>query len=148
MEIKIEDYLSREEIKKILEDQIRGAVKDKFTDEKEFERILFNLSYEFVYQEIDKATGKNSRQLILEKTESILNNIKNYSVFRDGSYGSPKSLASKIVEGAVSNNTELIKQKVKECILSRDFSKEVWDQFISSQESFLSAIYEVRDQIK
>lgn len=148
MEIKIEDYLSREEIKEILEDQIRESIKDKFTNEKEFERILFNLSYEFVYQEIDKATGKNSRELILKKTESILNNIKNYSVFRDGSYGSPKSLAYKILEGAVANNTELIKQKVRECILSKDFSKEVWDQFISSQESFLSAIYEVRDQIK
>ncbi len=142
MEIEIEKYLSEAEIKNIVSDQIRYEVSEFFKTEKNAQRLLSNLSYEIVFNEIDKVIP-NSRELVISKTKTVLNDIKNYQVFRDASYGSDKSLGYKIMEESVKYNKDLINEKVKETITSKDYSKEIWDRYEAMAESFMSNFYEI-----
>jgi hypothetical protein len=140
--INISDYLSREEIKSIVEDQVRSSVKNLLENEKNAERILMNLSYKFVFDEIDKVIP-DSRGLIVNKTKEVINKIESYDVFRDPSYGGKKSLAYEFMEQAVKDNVGLLNDKVKETITSKDYSEEIWRKFEDLSDSFCSNIYEI-----
>lgn len=143
-EIKIDvaDYLSQEDIKELCKEQVRYEIQKLFKNEIEAQRLLANLSYEIVFKEVDKVI-ENSRELVINKTQEIINNPSTYSVFRDGFYGGKKSLAYDIMEKAVKDNTLLINEKVKETILNKDYSKEVWDKFEQLADAFTSNIYEI-----
>ena len=45
MNINFKDYLSEEEIKEIIIDELRKKAREHFCNEKEFTRILTNISY-------------------------------------------------------------------------------------------------------
>ena len=144
MELKINlaDYLSQDEIKEAVREQIKCEVSNLFRNEENAKRLLSNLSYEIVFNEIDKVIP-NSRNLVIQKTESILNDIKSYQVFRDASYGGKKSIAYELMENSVKNNVELLNEKVKETIINKDYSKEIWDKFENLADSFMSNIYTI-----
>lgn len=142
-EINVEDYLSQDEIKQIVIDQVKSEVRELFKTEENAKRILSNLSYELVFNEIDKVIP-NSRQLIIEKTTSILNNIQSYSVFRNRDYGKA-SLAYELMEQAVRENKDLLNHKVKETITDKDYSQEIWSKFEELGETFMSNIYAISE---
>lgn len=142
MEIQIEKYLSEDEIKQIVTEQLRNEVSAFFKSESNAQRLLSNLSYEIVFAEIDKVIP-NSQQLVTDKTMEVLNDIKSFSVFRDASYGGSKSMAYNIMENAVKNNVDLINEKVKETILNKDYSEKIWDTFEQLADNFISNIYEI-----
>ena len=140
--IDVSDYLNESEIKELVKEQLRYEVSKFFKDESNAQRLLSNLSYQIVFDEVDKIIP-NSRELVISKTNEVLNDIKSFSVFRDGSYGGSKSLAYQILEESVRNNRSLINDKVKEVITNRDYSKEIWDKFEELGETFISNIYEI-----
>jgi hypothetical protein len=142
MNIKIEKYLSEEEIKDIVSDEIRTQIRKLFDTEKNAQRLLSNLSYQIVFDEVDK-TIPNCLEVIANNTKKIIGESSSYNVFRDSSYGSPKSLAYQIMEQAVSENKELINTKVKDTIVNTDYSKEIWDKFEELGENFISNIYDI-----
>lgn len=139
MEIKIENYLSESEIKQIVIDEVRLSIREHFVNETNAKRLLSNLSYEIVYDEVDKIVP-NSRQLVYDTVVSVIKDIKNYSVFRDAAYGGKKSLAYEIMEQAVRDNKDMINAKVKETIINKDYSKEIWEKFEELAETFISNI--------
>lgn len=142
LKINIHDYLSDAEIKRIVEDELRERIREMFKNESESQRLLSNLSYYIVYDEIDKIIP-NSRDLVQEKTMVILKDIKSYQVFRDRSYGSKASLAYEIMENSVRDNKDLINEKVKETIINSDYNKEIWDKFEELGENFIDNIYSI-----
>ena len=143
MEIKIESYLSHDEIKEIVVDELRNNIRNIFVDEKNTERILSNLSYKIVYDEIDK-TFPESREFIKDKTLQVIRGLKNYSVFRyRWNDGSPESLGAKYIDEAVKENKDLIVDKVKETIENHDYSSKIWDAFEKLADNFMSNIYEI-----
>lgn len=143
IKINIEDYLSEQEIKEIFVDEVRSQAAKFFANESNAQRLLINLSYNLIFEEVDKIIP-NSRQVIIDKTiKEISNRDFNYMVFRDASYGSKCSLAYSYVEEAVKNQKELINQKVKETIENRDYSDEIWSKFEELGENFISNIYAI-----
>lgn len=146
MEIKlnITDYLSREEIKQIIIEEIRQSAAKVFKDEENIKRILSNTAYQIIFDEVEKIVP-NCKGIIEEKTKSIIENFSSYSVFREGSYGTPKSLASSYVEDFVKNNKELVLEKVKDTIVNHDFSPEIWQHFEKLGSNFQDLIYEIAE---
>jgi len=141
--IEIEDYLSAESIRGIIQDELKMAVRRFVSDEKNFYRIFSNLSYHFIYDEIDKVIP-NSRDVIIKKTIDVLSDIKNYSVFRDERYcGNGYSQAMQIMIDSVQKNKDLINEKVKECIINADFTDEIWDEYIRMGENFIDSFYTI-----
>lgn len=141
-EIDIQNYLSESEIKEICQDEIRSQIKSFFNNEENAQRLLSNLSYHIVFNEIDKLIP-DSREMVINKTRQVLTDIKSYTVFRDDTYGGRKSLAYQIMEEAVRNNRDLINEKVKETIINKEYSDEIWSKFEELAESFTSNIYEI-----
>ena len=114
MNINFKDYLSDEEIKKIVIDELRKEARKHFCNEKEFTRILTNISYYELWKKIEEEVP-NSQDIIKEKVKEELNEISSYDVFRrKGEFNNCNSLAYDILEKYVDENKNIIEDKVKD----------------------------------
>ena len=143
VKINVADYVTENEIKEIVQDEIRQTVRNFFSDEKNAQRLLSNLSYQIVFDEVDKIVP-DCRNIIKEKTLEIINKDSfSYNVFRQKSYGSPNSLAYDYIEQTVRECKDMINQKVKDTITNHDYSDEIWRKFEELGETFISNIYSI-----
>jgi hypothetical protein len=143
MEIKITDYLQQHEIKEIVSDELRIQIREHFRNEENARRLLSNLAYQIVSEEVEKIVPNYEKELV-EKVVSLLNDKKsvNYRLFEfDYNTGNAKSLGARIVENTVRENQQLIKDKVVDIIQNADYSEEALIKFESLAEEFTSNIY-------
>ena len=144
MEINVEDYLDHKAIQEIVEDELRGQVRKHFTNEENAKRLLTNLSYHIVKEEVNKIVP-NFEQELIEKVASLIRDKKSvsFNLFDFDTYGSgrSKSLGAKIVEQTVEENRQLIKDKVVEAIQERDYSEEALIKLENLSEEFAGNIY-------
>lgn len=118
--INIEDYLDRDEIKDIIKNQIRYIV------ERDAERLLTNSAYYVVFKAVDEALDNNAKELIKQKAIEVINNLSEFSVFRKrDTWDRENSIAYDILQEAVKENSNLIKQKVREAIENRDYERDI-----------------------
>ena len=145
MEIKIENYLNHEEIKEVVVNELREQIRTHFKNEDNANRLLINLSYAIVKEEVDKIVP-NHQEVLVKKVAEIINKDSStaFCVFDFDTYGSgrSKSLGAKIVEETIAENKQLIKDKVIESITNKDYSEEAWNKFETLAESFTSNIYD------
>ena len=114
MNINFKDYLSEKEIKEIIIDELRKETRKHFCNEKEFTRILTNISYYELWKKIEEEVP-NSQDIIKEKVKENLNEISSYDVFRrKGEFNNYNSLAYDILEKYVEENKNIIEDKVKD----------------------------------
>lgn len=126
MEIKvnIKNYLSEEEIKEICKDTMREIIKEQFRSEADVDRVISNLSYEFLFKQISESIGKDATTLIKSKVKKLLQNdsaIK-YELFRRAdSWDRQESVGYTILKQAIKDNSDLINQRVKDIIDTYNF---------------------------
>lgn len=142
MEIKIEDYLSDSDIKEICLEEIRNKVREELRYN-QVSDVLSNISYSVVFKMVSEVMELNEdemKQLITDKTISIINDLSSYCVFRrkDDTYTKNDSLAQTYANEAVLNNKELIEKRVKEIMIS--FS----ESLLSNQ--ITDIVYEIVDK--
>jgi hypothetical protein len=143
MEINVENYLNHNEIKEIVQDELRNQVRQLFKNEQEAQRLLSNLSYQIVFNEVDKVVA-NSQDIIVKKTTDLVNDVKSYTVFRYNYLGgSPENNGARILEQAIIDNKHLINEKVKETIINKDYSEKIWETFENLADTFITNIYEI-----
>ena len=144
MKINVEDYLDHKAIQEIVEDELRGQVRKHFTNEENEKRLLTNLSYHIVKEEVNKIVP-NFEQELIEKVASLIRDKSSvsFNLFDFDTYGSgrSKSLGAKIVEQTVEENRQLIKDKVVEAIQERDYSEEALIKLENLSEEFAGNIY-------
>ena len=144
MEIKLRDYFSEEEIKEILEEELRNQISGHFGNERNAKRLLSNIAYQIVFDEADKIVG-DSKQLVIDTTVRIINDIKSYSVFRDDRYGSAPSLGYKLIQDAVRDNRGMIEEQVQKAIMGRDYTEDVWTMFEQMGDNFGELLYKIAE---
>lgn len=144
MEINITDYLDKEEIKEIVSDELRQQIKLHFKNEENAKRLLSNLAYEIVTEEVNKIVPNYEETLIAKVAELINKKDLTYHIFDFDTYGGGKarSLGARILEQTVRENTELIKSKMVEGIQNRDYSEEALIRMENLSDSFAGNIYE------
>ena len=150
MDIKITDYLQQHEIKEIVSDELRVQIREHFRNEENARRLLSNLAYHMVTEEVNKIVPNYEKELV-EKVVSLLNDKKavSYRLFDfDYNTGNAKSLGAKIVENTVRENQQLIKDKVIDTIQNADYSEEALIKFESLAEEFTSNIYEFVEMMR
>jgi hypothetical protein len=151
MEIKIEDYLSVDDIREIISDGLRNQVREHFKSEENANRLLNNLAYHIVKEEVNKIVPDYEQELVkkvvslIKDKSSISFNLFDFDTFNSGR---SKSLAAKIVEQTVQENQQLIKDKVIDSIQNRDYSEDAWNKFESLAEQFTSNMYDFVDLIR
>lgn len=114
--VNIEDYMTKEEIKEIIHQEIRYGVKKSL----EHEYGISNTSYYLVASCVDQLLDKEDKKNILENTKKIISEMTSFSVFKEkDNWRQKDSLAQTYVNEAVESNKDLIKKKVDEIIIER-----------------------------
>lgn len=112
MNINIEDYLSDSEIKEIIKEEFRKAIR-KSIDKNGVSTFIANLGYQNVFEMINEEAPEFEDE-IKTKTKEVIDNLTDYSVFRKKDLVDKEdSLAQKYLEEAVENNKDIIEKKVK-----------------------------------
>lgn len=114
MEINIKDYMSDEEIKAIIEDEIVKETRRTLCNEKEITRILTNISYYELWKKIEEEVP-NCQEIIKEKTKEQMLKISTFDIFRkrDDFLEYKDSLAQQFLNESVKENKNIIDDKVK-----------------------------------
>lgn len=145
MEIKIENYLDNETIREVVIDELRSQIKEHFKNEENAKRLLSNLAYHIVREEIEKIVP-NYEQELVDKVASLIQDkgSVSFNLFDFDKYGSgrSKSLGARIIEQTVEENKQLIKDKVLQAIQERDYSDEALLKLENLSENFSSNIYD------
>lgn len=119
--VNVEDYMTKEEIKEIIHQEIRYGVKKSL----EREYGISNTSYYLVATCVDQLLDEDDKKKIQENAKKIIDDMTTYSVFQTkDNFRNKNSLAQTYLEESVENNKELISQKVKEIIenVSKSYS--------------------------
>ena len=117
--INLEDYMSTETMSEIAEEEFRFALRSKLNANGGVDRILSNISYYAVFDEIDRVVengGDSIREKIREWVFDTINKGRNYGIFRSKTPYQDASTATKIVEELLHQKRDLIRDRVTQCI--------------------------------
>lgn len=144
MEINFKDYLSDNEVKEIVQDELRIQVRKLFSGtEENTQRLLSNLAYAIVRDEVDKIVPNYEQDLVNKVAELIKSKDLSFHVFNyHYSTNAPTSFGSKVIEQTVKENQQLIKDKVVKTIQEADYSEQALMKFESLADDFTSNIYD------
>ena len=111
-EIKVDDYLTEDEIKDIVIYEVRSSVKSR--NEENLTRIIKNASHYWFRDIVSEVMGENFNEKIEEQVKEILSKVSEYTVIRDGSYGGNQSKAYLLIQEYVEKHKSILEDKVKE----------------------------------
>ena len=147
-EIEIDDYLSENEKKELAQDVFKDMCRNYFerkdNPEEELLRIAGNSAYIIAVDYLNELYDRNIEEIIKEKIIEILNDDKkiSYEVFRKSyGYGS-NGKGLELVEKYISENKELVREKVIEAINSFEYSETVAHEVCSQVEEVASKFYD------
>lgn len=124
-EIEIEDYLSQDEIKEIVADELRCIIGRRLSNENEIERILINTAYKTSREEIEKLIPgyKDTLDAEVKRCMNSEETIR-YNVFYK--YGSDNiGLETKYLNESITKHKDIIEEKVVKEIRDHDYKRDV-----------------------
>ena len=132
MQIRVEDYLSKEEITEAIRYRLDDAIR------RDSERILSNTAYGVVFEAVNKALDGKMQETIKAKVVEIINELSDFNVFRKtDAWGNPETVGTKILNEAIEENSQAIKEKVKETVDGYDISSQIELRLKDSLEDIL-----------
>ena len=125
LKIKIEDYLSELEIKEIAKEELKYSFKELFRKEADIERVLSNISHEFVFDLINSQCDCDLEQILKDKIKETLQNedISSYLFRRKDAWDRSESPMIKIIDEEVINSRPLIKEIIEKHIEEYPFNE-------------------------
>lgn len=125
LKIKIEDYLSELEIKEIAKEELKYSFKELFRKEADIERVLSNISHEFVFDLINSQCDCDLEQILKDKIKETLQNkdISFYLFRRKDAWDRSESPMIKIIDEEVINSRPLIKEMIEKHIEKYPFNE-------------------------
>ena len=124
MNIEISDYLSEEEIKEIVRQEFADRLRNHFDSEYNIERIISNTAYKCLGEELDKLVP-NYKEILNKNIKEVFNSKDSISYELFSMKSTPANI---MLENIIKDNKQLIEEKIKETILSYDFSKAIYDK--------------------
>ena len=123
VELNFSDYCSHEQIKEIAEDELRNAFRAQFQKESDVERVITNLSLEYVFALIAEQWDGDFAEALREQVKkSISEDTIKYQVFRRrDAWDRTESPAVKILDEECANSRPLIKAAVEKHIAAYPF---------------------------
>lgn len=123
VEIDIDEYFTPEMIKEIAEDELRKAFRRQFQKESDVERVISNLSSEFVFTLVAEQWDGDFAELLRKKIrDAIEDDTLKYIVFRrKDAWDRTESPAVAILDEECKNARPLIKECVEKHIREYPF---------------------------
>lgn len=147
MEINIKEYLSEEEIKEAILCALRDGVKKMFNDEREVARILSNVSYYTIFNEIDKIVPGCKDKIQENIQKQIEDGDYRYHVFREASFGNAGGEGARIAREYVYSRREEIMAKVQKAIDDYDVKPLVEKMFQRSFNDLADRFQNIADML-
>lgn len=120
IEINIMDYVSEDEIKNTILESIASYARQR--SEAWYTRVLTNVAYREIFDEIDKELeNTTSKEIIKSKIKEIISEDNMYGVFRDKHTFGYNSIGQEILEECIKENRDLINKRVVEKINNHSF---------------------------
>ena len=132
MEIKIEDYLSEEEIKEICKDAMYQKMREDMR-KLNVNDIVANISYAEVAAMVDTYVGEDDfcKREIPRKVREVIDGLSTYTVFQKAdAWGHKNSIAYDIMQEECRNARPLIKAIVEQKIKEYDFPQLARDEIM------------------
>lgn len=124
LKINIQDYFSDEQIKEIAEQELRSAFREQFRKEADVERVITNLSIEYVHALVAEQWGGDFDELLREKVRDAIEKDVGYHVFRRKDvWDRTESPAVAILDEECKNSRPLIRECVEKRIKEYPFSE-------------------------
>lgn len=122
VEIDIDEYFTPEMIKEIAEDELRKAFRRQFQKESDVERVITNLSLEYVHALVAEQWGGDFDELLRQKAREAIEKGVSYHVFRrKDAWERTESPAVAILDEECKNARPLIKECVEKHIREYPF---------------------------
>ena len=119
MLINVEDYLDRDEIKRLCIEYVRDTLRG---DQNNKERVLQNMAYSASFAIFDEALTPEMLHSIQKQIRQRIANMTDCGIFRKkDAWGAEDSAAYLEVKKAVEEHKHLINPLIKEAILSHDY---------------------------
>ena len=126
IEVNIHDYLSDDDVKDVLRKVIYDEIKKNIRYNKSLTTFISNLSHKYVFNMVDEivkeSIGIGIEESIKQKVPEIINDLSSYSIFRAKDNWQTESVGQKLLNEAVIENKDLLKDKVKE-LLVKEYNK-------------------------
>jgi hypothetical protein len=120
MEWKTEDFLSQEEIKQIMADELRAKIA------KDSERILSNIGYQVAFAVIDSAMTPDQLSVVRAKAVEVCQSVDKHDVFRrPDAWHREASPAHQVLNDTINECRPIIVSRVKEAIAEYSFRDEI-----------------------
>ena len=141
-EIKVDDYLTEDEIKDIVIDEVRSNVRSR--NEENLTRIIKNASHYWFHDIVSEVMGENFNEKIEQQVKEILSKVSSYTIIRDGSYGEKPSKAYLLMQEYVEKHKSILENRVKEKIENlSEFDVLGYERREEIANSVSQAIYDV-----
>ena len=138
MEIKIENYLSEDEIKNICIEELRNSFKNCFKGEGDRNRIISNITYEIAFDIIDKELDDDLHKIIKEQVKNKILKIDSFSLFhKEDLWGNPASVGQVLLDNAMEESKSLIKEMLEKRIREHDYKECVDDYFMETLKEII-----------
>ena len=113
-EIKVDDYLTEDEIKDIVIDEVRSSVRSN--NEGDLTRIITNASHYWFRDIVSEVMVDDFNSEIENQVKKVLSEVSSYTIIREGSYGDKPSKAYLLIQEYVEKHKSILENKVKEKI--------------------------------
>lgn len=115
MNIKLEDYLTGDEIKEVLRQSLREKYDSYLEDN--FERMVSNAAYKVVWESVDEVIDGTFKQQLEDNVKKQMKNFNEFNLFRKpDAWDREPNNAYKLLMESVQNNKHLIDERVQEVI--------------------------------
>lgn len=154
IEIDINDYITEEEKKEIAIQTFANQVKKELfkssegtiQSDSEIQRIIGNISYEIVMQQVQKHIP-DCEKMIKEKTIETLNKADfSYHLFKKkDAWDREESLAIVYMNEAIKQSKDIFQNRIKETIANYDLTDEISEKIGDEFNQMAETIYKLSD---
>lgn len=115
--LNVSEFFSKEELKEIAEQELRAAFRAQFQKESDVERVIVNLSYEYVCKMVAEQWDGDFEELLRQKVRKTIEEQTGWQVFRrKDAWGSTESPAVAILDEECRNSRPLIRAAIEKHI--------------------------------
>lgn len=146
LEIKIEDYLTIDEMKDIIRDEFAASVAKTLSKETDLTRIIGNIAHEIVFDEVKKYIPefkellvKNVRELIEEK------NFQWYMFRGKDVWHNEEGPGLTIIKEILNSNKEAMKKRIEDAINNFDIKALISEYFGKKMEEVANEFNKISD---
>ena len=146
LEIKIEDYLTIDEMKDIIRDEFAASVAKTLSKETDLTRIIGNIAHDIVFNEVRKYIP-NYKELLAENVKQIIEK-KDYKwqIFRcKDVWDKEEGPGLTIIKETLNSNKEAMKKRIEDAINNFDIKALISDYLGKKMEEVADEFSKISD---